>query len=43
MFVDKLFTISRGYVSESTVFKYEIFNILLSNEDEDIGRFSNLH
>ena len=38
MFVNKLFTyLSRAYL------KFEIFNILFSYDDDDIGRFPNLH
>ena len=42
MFVTKLFHILRAHISKSNVFYGEIFNIFLY-EDEDIGRFSNLH
>ena len=43
MFVNKLFTISHAHISKSKgCFNLEIFTILFSYEDEDIGRFSNL-
>ena len=44
MFVNKLFPYLKFvYLEKKKVFICEIFNILVSNEDEDIGRFSNLH
>ena len=42
MFVNKLFTYLMS-VCLKKVFKCEIFNLLFSHEDEDIGTFSNLH
>ena len=39
MFVNKLFT----YLTCADLKNLEIFNILFSCEDEDFGRFSNLH
>ena len=44
MFVNKPFTyLTCAYLKRKKVFQREIFNILYSNEDKDIGRFSNLH
>ena len=44
MFVNKLFTyLTCSYFKKKKVFENEIFSIIFSYEDEDIGRFSNLH
>ena len=43
-FVNKLFTyFTCTYRKRHKVFQCEIFNISFSYEDEDIGRFSNMH
>ena len=43
MFVNKLFPYLMCAYLEKKMFYGGIFNILLLYEDEDIGRFSNLH
>ena len=44
MFVNKLFTyLTCLYLKALKVFSCEIFDTLFSCEDDDIGRFSNLH
>ena len=42
--VNKLFTyLTCEYLKKQKAFKCKTFNILFSYEDEDIGRFSDLH
>ena len=44
MFVNKIFTyLTCEYFKKKKAFQCEIFDILFSYEDEDIGGFSNLH
>ena len=44
MFVHKIFTyLTCTYLKKEKKFYCEIYNILFSYEDEDIGTFSNLH
>ena len=44
MFVNKRFTYRRcAYLKKQEVYYCETFNILFLYEDEDIGRFSNMH
>ena len=44
MFVNRLFPyLTFAYLENKKIFYGGIFNILFLYEDEDIGRFSNLH